>query len=182
MNLQSSYIKDPQIVSTLKDSQGRVMSMSMIHEKLYRSENLSDIDVRGYIEGLVRSIMFSYQKPDQRVDVRFDLDDVKLNIDTIMPLGLIVNELVTNAFKYAFPNGDGELLVSLKRRGDRFVLRVADNGVGLPPDFSLDNLRSLGMLLVRNLTGQLDGTLEYTSGSGTEFQIEFSEIRYAERF
>jgi len=182
LNLQSSYIKDPQIVSTLKDSQGRVMSMSMIHEKLYRSENLSDIDVRGYIEGLVRSIMFSYQKPDQRVEVRFDLDDVKLNIDTIMPLGLIVNELVTNAFKYAFPNGDGELLVSLKKRGDRFVLRVADNGVGLPPDFSLDNLRSLGMLLVRNLTGQLDGTLEYTSGSGTEFQIEFSEIRYAERF
>lgn len=182
LNLQSSYIKDPQIVSTLKDSQGRVMSMSMIHEKLYRSENLSDIDVRGYIEGLVRSIMFSYQKPEQRVDVRFDVDDVKLNIDTIMPLGLIINELVTNAFKYAFPNGDGELLVSLKRRGDRLVLRVADNGVGLPPDFSLDNLRSLGMLLVRNLTDQLDGTLEYTSGSGTEFLIEFSEIRYAERF
>ncbi|MCG2828368.1 histidine kinase dimerization/phosphoacceptor domain -containing protein [Methanothermobacter sp. K4] len=182
LNLQSSYIKDPQIVSTLKDSQGRVMSMSMIHEKLYRSENLSDIDVRGYIEGLVRSIMFSYQKPDQSVDVRFDVDRVKLNIDTIMPLGLIVNELVTNAFKYAFPNGDGELLVSLKRRGDRFVLRVADNGVGLPPDFSFENLRSLGMLLVRNLTGQLDGTLEYTSGSGTEFRIEFSEIRYRERF
>lgn len=148
LNLQSSYIDNPKVVEALKDSQGRVMSMSMIHEKLYRSGNLSDIDVGGYIQGLVRSIMLSYQKPGQRIRLNFDIDDVKLNLDTIMPLGLMVNELVTNAFKYAFPDGgDGEVTVRLKERDGRFILTVADDGVGLPEDFSMDSLTSLGMLL-----------------------------------
>ena len=100
--------------------------------------------------------MLSYQKPGQRIRLNFDIDDVKLNLDTIMPLGLMVNELVTNAFKYAFPDGgDGEVTVRLKERDGRFILTVADDGVGLPEDFSMDSLTSLGMLLVKNLTRQL---------------------------
>ncbi|WP_192961310.1 histidine kinase dimerization/phosphoacceptor domain -containing protein [Methanothermobacter thermautotrophicus] len=182
LNLQSSYIDDPGVTAVLRDSQGRIMSMSMIHEKLYRSGNLADIDVRGYLEGLARSIMFSYMRPDQHVDLKFEMDDIRLNVDTIMPLGLIVNELVTNAFKYAFPDGGGEVRVSLRRDGDGFLLTVADDGVGLPDDFNLDSLRSLGMLLVRNLTDQLNGELEYTSNGGTEFRVRFSEIQYRKRF
>jgi len=182
LNLQSSYIDDPGITGVLRDSQGRIMSMSMIHEKLYRSGNLADVDVRGYIEGLARSIMFSYLRPDQQVELRFEIEDIKLNVDTIMPLGLIVNELVTNAFKYAFPDGGGEVRVSLGRDGDGFLLTVADDGVGLPDDFNLDSLRSLGMLLVRNLTDQLNGELEYTSNGGTEFRVRFSEVQYKKRF
>jgi len=181
LNLQSSYIDDPGVTAVLRDSQGRIMSMSMIHEKLYRSGNLADIDVRGYLEGLARSIMFSYMRPDQQVDLKFEMDDIRLNVDTIMPLGLIVNELVTNAFKYAFPDGAGEVRVSLRRDGDGFLLTVADDGVGLPDDFNLDSLRSLGMLLVRNLTDQLNGELEYTSDGGTEFRVRFSEIHYRKR-
>jgi PAS domain S-box-containing protein len=181
LNLQSSYIDDPGVTAVLRDSQGRIMSMSMIHEKLYRSGNLADIDVRGYLEGLARSIMFSYMRPDQHVDLKFEMDDIRLNVDTIMPLGLIVNELVTNAFKYAFPDGGGEVRVSLRRDGDGFLLTVADDGVGLPDDFNLDSLRSLGMLLVRNLTDQLNGELEYTSNGGTEFRVRFSEIQYRKR-
>ncbi|MFB2623821.1 hypothetical protein FVF72_00550 [Methanothermobacter sp. KEPCO-1] len=182
LNLQSSYIDDPEIRGVLRDSQGRIMSMSMIHEKLYRSGNLIDIDVRSYIEGLVRNIMFSYMKPEQSVDLIFEIDDINLNVDTIMPLGLIVNELVTNALKYAFPDGEGEVRVSLSREGEGFLLTVADNGVGLPDDFNLDDLKSLGMLLVRNLTDQLNGELDYSSDSGTEFRVRFSEIQYRKRF
>jgi two-component sensor histidine kinase len=175
LNLQMAGLTDPTMVETLKESQNRVRSMALIHEKLYQSEDLASIDFPGYLRSLVYSLAQSYRVRSDQVSLRVQVDPIHLDLDTAIPCGLIVNELVSNSIKYAFP-GDrsGQIEVTCRQRpGPRYVLRVSDDGVGLPPGFDSAKTSSLGMKLVTSLVVQIGGELKVESGPGARFEIEF---------
>ncbi len=161
----------------LRDLQRRIHSMALVHELLYESEDISSIDIRTYIERLVSSIMDGYRS--EGIGYRTEIARVNVPIETAIPLGLIINELITNSLKHAF-RGGGEILIKLEG-DDKYTLTVADNGAGLPENFIMEESDSLGLQLVRGLVDQLDGDLEVSSGNGTEFRIKFSVSQYRPR-
>ncbi len=175
LNLQSDYIEDPQAQTIFQDSQNRVRSMALIHEKLYRSENLAQIDFSEYIQDLSR-YLFRTHDAHARITLDTQLDEVFLDIDTAMPCGLILNELISNIIKYAFPNGQaGKVWIALTAYNyQQLMLRVGDNGIGIPPDLDFQDTDSLGLQLVNNLVEQLEGTIELNNSQGTEFKITFT--------
>ncbi len=176
LNLQSRKITDPQTLEVLRDSQNRVRSMALIHEKLYQSGNLAEIDFSEYAKSLTTSLLRSYQSNRAVIKLKFELDDaVLLPLESAISCGLIVNELVTNTLKYAFPNDKTGTLVLEARKdaANKFTLRVADDGVGYPPDLDIQNTNTLGLQLVRSLVGQLDGKLEMENNNGVEYRISF---------
>ncbi|HEX5735265.1 MAG TPA: PAS domain S-box protein [Blastocatellia bacterium] len=176
LNLQSKTIKDEQALSVFQDSQNRVKSMALIHETLYQSEDLSRINFAEYLQKLVAHVTRSYRIRPDAVRINVNVDDVSLPIDTAVPCGLIINELASNSLKYAFPaETQGEVNITFARADAQYVLRVSDTGVGLPDGFDPDKGKSLGMKLVRMLTGQLCGRLECRNGVGTTFEIKFPE-------
>ena len=176
LSLQSQYIKDDRHVEILKDSQNRVKSMALIHEKLYLSENLANIDFKEYIESLVRELVRSYKVDPGRITVNVDAENISLGVDTAIPCGLIINELVTNALKHAFPDGKGVITVALHTNNGAIELRVSDNGVGMPEDIDFRTTETLGLRLVSILAeDQLDGDITLTRDTGTEFCITFKE-------
>ena len=176
LNLQSKTIRDEHALSVFQDSQNRVKSMALIHETLYQSKDLSRINFAEYLEKLVAHVSRSYRIRPEAVKISINVDDVSLPIDTAVPCGLIINELASNSLKYAFPaDTQGEVNISFGRADTHYVLRVSDTGVGLPADFDPERGKSLGMKLVRMLTGQLCGELEHHNGVGTTFEIKFPE-------
>jgi len=178
LSLQSKTIKDEQALSVFQDSQNRVKSMALIHETLYQSKDLSRINFAEYLQKLVAHVSRSYRIRPEAVKINIDVDDVSLPIDTAVPCGLIINELASNSLKYAFPaDTRGEVNIAFERADAQYVLRVSDTGVGLPSDFDPEMGKSLGMKLVRMLTGQLCGELECRNGVGTTFEIRFPEER-----
>jgi Signal transduction histidine kinase len=186
LNLQSQHLKDDEKVAAtvLKESQNRVRSMAMIHEKLYQSKDFTHIRFEDYIKRLLSDLFYSYNTSSDQVKLVVDVEDVNLNMETAVPCGLIISELFSNSLKYAFPEGRvGEIKVSLKQETDdqRFVLTVADDGVGLPPDLDFKNTMTLGLELVNNLTKQIDGEIELDRSHGTEFKIRFNELEYKKR-
>jgi PAS domain S-box-containing protein len=182
MNIQTRYVDDAEAVNVLKESQNRVRSMAMIHEKLYRSKNFNKIYFAEYIESLVWDLFYSYSIRKGTVNPVLDIDDIKLNIETSVPCGLIITELVSNSLKYAFPdNLKGELKVCLKIIEDHYELTISDNGVGFPTNIDFKNTDSLGLQLVNSLTDQIDGEIELNSTHGTEFKIRFKELIYKDR-
>jgi len=182
LNLQTKYVNDEEAVNILKESQNRVRSMAIIHEKLYQSKDLSQINFVDYIQSLVSNLFYSYNAKKTNIKPIFEVENLSLNIDTAVPCGLIISELVSNSLKYAFPNGmSGEILVSLKCIDNKYQLIIKDNGVGMPAEIDLNNLDTLGLLLVSNLTEQLDGEITINRENGTEFIIRFKEIKYKKR-
>jgi len=179
LNLQSRYIKDKEALSIFKESQSRANSMALIHERLYRSDDLKRINFGDYIRKLSNDLFRTYVADTGRIKLNIDVEDVMMDINTSIPLGLILNELVSNALKHAFP-GDmgGEINIVFKSSVDDYQLTVSDNGVGLPADLDYKNTDSLGMQLVNNLTGQIDGNLELDATNGTKFSIIFKERKY----
>jgi two-component sensor histidine kinase len=154
--------------------------MSIIHEKLYQSDDLTHINIQEYVEKLINDLIYSYAATDVKPSI--DINHIKLNIETALPCGLIISELVSNSLKYAYSNGENNMLkVSIKKIGDMFELIISDNGVGLPPELDFQNTESLGLQLVNNLVGQLDGEIELNQNSGTEFKIIFKELQYKPR-
>jgi PAS domain S-box-containing protein len=176
LSLQSKTIRDEHALTVFQDSQNRVKSMALIHETLYQSEDLSRIDFADYLQKLVAHVRRSYRIRPEAVKINVNVDDVSLPIDTAVPCGLIINELASNSLKYAFPaETQGEINITFSRADAQYVLRVSDTGVGLPDDFDPDRGNSLGMKLVRMLTGQLCGEMECRNGVGTTFEIKFPE-------
>lgn len=175
LNLQAQQIKDPATLQVLRESQGRVRSMALIHEKLYQSQDLARVDFDGYVHDLLVYLFRSYSTNMDLVHVDVNAQGVALSVDTAIPCGLIISELVTNAIKYAFPGGrKGTICVDLTPEdAGHLALRVADNGVGLPPDLDWRNAESLGLQLVSTLTAQLHGQIQVQSNTGTEFKITF---------
>ncbi|MDP3065240.1 MAG: histidine kinase dimerization/phosphoacceptor domain -containing protein [Methanobacteriaceae archaeon] len=180
LSLQSEYL-DAETVAILKGSQNRLRSMAIIHEKLYQSRDFSRINFAEYIEKLVNDLFYSYGVDKERIKPLILVDDVNLGIETAIPCGLIVNELVSNSLKYAFPNGGGELLVELNHIDDDFQLTVADKGVGLPVDLDISENPSLGLKLVELLVIQLNGEFFIDRSEGTAFIIRFKELKYTQR-
>lgn len=176
--LQLGKIKDPRAAGILRDSQNRISAMALIHKTLYQPKDQSSIYFEEYIKELAASIFDSYEVDPERIVLKTDLESVAMDIDTVTPCGLILNELLTNSIKYAFPEGrKGEILISFKRKDEGFVLGVSDNGVGLPAGMDIRGLSSLGLQLVMNLTEkQLWGRLEVASDSwGAGFKIFFQK-------
>ena len=173
LSMQSMYARLPEDEALFEEARDRVIAMSRIHEKLYKSESLAAIDIGGYVREVVQGLAMAYSRPD--VSVRFGVDRLDLGLDLAVPLGLIINELVTNCYKYAFPAGrGGEITVGLRTGSDGGrVLTVIDNGVGLPASLDPRNPLTLGLNLVNILTEQISGTLTIGREGGTAYAITF---------
>ena len=183
LNLQTRYVGDDEVaLDVLKESQNRVTTMAMIHEKLYQSNDFMNIDIGSYIEKLVKDLLYSYAIPQGRIVPRIYSDDIQLNIETSIPCGLIISELVSNSLKYAFPDDkNGEILISLRETDNCYILTVGDDGIGLSENFDFTNTDSLGLELVNNLVDQIDGTIKLDTSCGTKFTIKFHELKYKKR-
>lgn len=177
LNLQSSYIKDVNTLNLLKESQNRIKSMAFIHESLYQTKDFTSINFSEYVVNLSKNLIHSYSSHDNDVELRLDIDNVFLNLDLAIPCGLIINELVSNALKYAFPASikEGEIVVGLHVKGDNLQLIISDNGIGLPKDIDYRNTESLGLQLVVTLVDQLNGTVSLENKNGTEYTIIFKQ-------
>lgn len=174
LKLQSGYVKDEETLALFQDGYNRVRSMALIHENLYRSPDLGRIDVADYISNLTRNLLSSYSRSDRLLDLQLDVEHHWLDVDTAIPCGLIINELVSNSFKYAFERRKkGQVDVKLTQGKGKFILIVKDNGVGLPADFDIIEADSLGLQLVLNLTAQLGGDISLERSQGTCFKITF---------
>jgi len=175
LSLQTNYIEDEQIIGSLNDSRTRVESMALVHEKLYQSEDLAQIDFGEYIHTLASHVFDSFELLPLAVHLNVEADAMQMDVDIAIPCGLIVNELITNSLKYAFADRTGgEIHIELHpcREGE-VRLRIGDDGVGFPTEIDFRKTASLGMQLVMDLTTQLEGKVELIEGPGTTFEIVF---------
>jgi PAS domain S-box-containing protein len=188
LRLQSRETDEKKEVDMLLESQNRIRSMSLIHEKLYQSEDLAHIDFSEYIGDLTKELFRSYRFNTDKLVFKADIEDAIIGVDTAIPCGLIINELVSNSLKHAFPGGrEGEIQIALRRvdglesgtqheKSEMFELTVRDNGIGMPEEMDFRNSESLGLRLVSTLSeNQLQGEIQLNRGEGTEFQVRFKE-------
>jgi two-component sensor histidine kinase/GAF domain-containing protein len=175
LSLQAARIADPPIAELFAESRNRVRSMALVHENLYRAGNFARIPMRAHIQNLAAHLIRAYGLHSQQVGLSTEIDDIELDLDRAVSTGLIVNELISNALKHAFPAGrPGQIRVELRLvEGQRCLLEVTDDGVGLSADFDVERAGSLGLQLVHDLTHQLHGTIAVERGSGTRFAIAF---------
>jgi len=179
LNLQSQYIIDKESKGIFKESQNRARSMAMIHERLYQSTDLKKIDFGDYIQSLSTELFNTYVADPSLIKLNINVDDIFLDINTAIPLGLIVNELITNSLKHAFPKGNkGQINVDFHPIDDHYEFTVKDNGIGFPEDLDYQNTDSLGLQIVNSLTDQIDGEIELNRDNGTEFKIKFPEVKF----
>ncbi len=190
LSLQSKYVKDEEDLELFKESQSRVRSMAFIHEQLYQSSDFTNIDFAVYVQNLLNYLFHSYSIDPTYINFKLNIDHVSLDINTAIPCGLIINELVTNSLKYAFPvnssnagvNSDkvsNEICIHLHSyKENKFILVVSDNGVGLSENIDFKNTDTLGLQLVNSLVNQLDGTIKLDKDSGTKFKVIFNKLEY----
>jgi two-component sensor histidine kinase len=181
LNLQSLHITDEKILDHFKDTQNRIKSISLVHEKLYQSEDIAQIDILNYIQHLVDDLVRNYGRQD--IHISLDVESIQVDTDTAIPCGLIINELISNSIKHAFPdNKGGEIQISLKKSpSGEFELIISDNGVGISPELDLRKLDTLGLELVHSLVNQLDGTINIQRSPGTSVTIKFKAMEYTNR-
>ena len=175
LNTQSAYLKNEDALQAIQNSQHRMHAMSIIHQKLYQTENLSGIDMSWYIKELVNYLKISFDT-ENKIEFNLEVEPIELNLAQAVPLGLIMNEAITNAIKYAFPDGKGIIDIELKEISNlKNRLSILDNGIGLQPEFHNLERDSLGMSLMMGLTEQLDGVFEINSERGVLITIEFTK-------
>ncbi|MGB5378574.1 sensor histidine kinase [Muriicola sp.] len=179
LSLQSRGIEDPRTKSILKSSQNRVISMAMVHEMLYMREDLSKIQYKTYVRELSEYLVKSLKGANNKVSLNIDIPDIELSIDTAIPLGLLINEAITNSLKYGIKDDhEGEIYISIEKEDEHsYVLYIGDNGTGYSESLSLKNSRSLGLKLIHNLARQLKGTITRDpTKKGTNYIVKFREI------
>jgi two-component sensor histidine kinase len=175
LRLQRRHVTSEESRTVFKETENRVRSMAMLHEALYQSDNLNRISAREYVHDLTSYLFQSYNAAKQGIDLHMELEDLSFSIDIAIPCGLIINELITNALKHAFPAGrKGEIRICLRcSADDEWELVVADDGAGLPKDIQVRPRESLGLSIVQTLTKQLQGEMELNALNGAEFKIKF---------
>ena len=176
LNLQSSYVKDENSLNILRESQNRIKSMSFIHESLYQTKDFAHIEFSDYIFSLSRNLIHSYSMTTSGIKLVTDFEKTHLSLDQAIPCGLIANELISNALKYAFVDKDeGEISVSIRDKDGQIEMEISDNGIGLPEDLDYENSDSLGLQLVYTLVDQLDARIEVDTLKGTKYLITFEK-------
>lgn len=175
LNLQSGSIVDKKYLGLIKESHNRINSMALVHEMLYKSKDLSKIELKEYIEVLSSSVNMSYSCPEKEVSFNYNIQSgIFLEIDMMIPIGLILNEILSNSYKYAFQGKNtGTIDIHLKQVKKELILMVHDNGVGLDKNFDLKKQGSLGMQLIHMLCEQIEAGLKITSNGGTRYDISF---------
>jgi PAS domain S-box-containing protein len=172
LNLQSRYITDEHVLNAIRESQNRVKAMALVHERLYRSENIASISIAEYVKFLTDNLIRFYNINTQAIRLTVDIRGVNVDINMAIPLGLIFNELVSNSLKHAFPeNRKGEIRITGVSGPAGLAFVIHDNGIGLPSGLDWKNTDSLGLQLVNSLVDQLDGTITLDQKDGTTFTI-----------
>lgn len=178
LNLQSSFVKDEKTLEILDESRNRIRSMAIIHENLYRTTNFSSIDFTAYLQNLCINLISSYHVYSGVVEFKDEMENIDLVLDQAIPCGLLVNELITNSIKYAFPSKQaGIITVGLEEKEGIINLRIEDNGIGLPKDFDMMKTDTLGLQLVSTLVEQLDGEITVRNHQGTKYLITFGKVK-----
>jgi two-component sensor histidine kinase len=183
LDLQMAEVEDTQVKTIFREMEDRIRAMALVHEKLYQSQNLSEIDAESYIKEIAESLIANMVLGD-RVQLELDVATLSINIDYAVPLGLVINEIVTNSVKHAFPDKRrGVVTIELKRSPKKEIeLFIGDDGVGLPPRFDVLNSTSFGMQIITSLVRmQLSGTIKVDRSSGTGYSIKFPEPRSIRR-
>jgi two-component sensor histidine kinase len=175
LSMQAKFVNDPKASAALQDSERRVMAISMVYERLYRNDRFEEVDFGDYVTNLTAELFDCMGHEGQGVVSRVDVSRVVLDIDQAIPCGLILNELATNALKYAYPGGvGGEVLIECHETAEGLVrMRVSDQGIGLPPEMASNHGNTLGLKIVGILTKQLQGQLSVGKGPGAVFCVEF---------
>lgn len=180
LNLQSRHVRDPQTLAVLLEGKNRVQSMALVHQKLYQEENLKGVHMSSYVRSLVDSLVHSYKIDRDKIDVKVDIEEMFLDVDTAIPVGMILNELITNVFKYAFKdNHEGSFEVSLSEQSDKLLLKVVDNGAGLPDNFELAEDKRFGFELIKSLVEKMKGELETRNDQGAVITITIRNYKKA---
>lgn len=179
LDLQLSKLNDPVVANMLRDSQSRIRSMVLIHQTLYQSKDFARVDFSAFLDSLIPTLVASYGLDASRIGLSVSVQDVQLPLNSAIPCGLVVNELVTNAFKHAFPEERrGTIAITLSNGDEGWVrLEVSDDGIGLPQGLDLDNTVSLGLQLVVLLADQLGGAVQISRSAPTRFQLDFPQQR-----
>jgi two-component sensor histidine kinase len=174
IRLQSGTISDPQVAAIFNESQFRIKTMALVHEELYRSDNFTSIPVREYFEKLIDGLISSYSLSG-RVTFLIETDVNRLGVNTLIPLGLMANEMITNSLKHAFKGSDGHIDLSLKETAeDKYKLLISDNGPGFPSDISFESPSTLGLELIHTLANQLDGSVSFSNNPGACYTVNFA--------
>ncbi|MBK8416596.1 MAG: sensor histidine kinase [Bacteroidetes bacterium] len=169
-------LQDNGYQNLLMESKHRVQSMAFIHQNLYASAGLNMVDMPNYVLNLVDHLVTAYQKEGEKVNIQVEVDPIQLHMDTVVSIGMIINELVTNALKYAFYNlGGGTIQVSLKEVDEKIHLGIKDDGVGIPEGIDIAGSSSFGYKMVRAFVQKLKGKLDLNRIQGTQIQIQFSK-------
>lgn len=164
----------PEVEDAFQNIQSRIKSIALIHEKLYETTIFSDVDLADYIHELTEIISKTYHSKEKEIDITFELEDIRVDMTTAVPVGLICNELINNSFKHGFKSkSGGEIVIKLRKSGKYVTLEVADDGAGLPADFNLANTNGLGVTLLNVLTQQLNGEINFRSNGQTNFRLQF---------
>lgn len=183
LNLQAGYITDKKILEVFKESQTRIRSMALIHEKLYQSRDLDKINFSDYIQSLIKDLFSSYRSQADKINIKSETGEIFLEIDQAILCGLIVNELISNAIKHAFKGREeGEIIVKLQEVDGEYKIIVKDNGIGFPKDINIENSETLGLQLVTSLTSQMSGHIQIISESGTKVIISFKGISKGRKY
>lgn len=174
LNLQAATSSDPIFLELIRECKNRIDSMSIVHEMLYQSKDLSKIDATTYINHLILGLESAFCMSNVKVDFQLDINQgIILEADRMIPLGLILNEAISNSYKYAFPDREGIIEISFRMEEDFYVLRVKDNGIGLPKGYDVDKNSSLGLQLIVTLAEQLDAAILWLREEGLGFEFRF---------
>jgi two-component sensor histidine kinase len=174
LQLQAQYVDDEELIRIFSESRNRIAAMALVHEKLYQSKDFIEIDLNEYIQILVDNLFSSYNINKESVGLVTDIDNIHLDIDRLIPCGLILNELITNSLKHAFKDGEeGEIRIAFKAADNKVGFSVMDNGRGLPENVDFSNPQTLGLKLISSLTRQLRGEISHNGGEGLSVEIAF---------
>ena len=180
LRLQSNYTDDENVLQAINEGQSRVRSMAIIHQKLYQKENLTGVGTKEYLEQLIKELFATYKVDLNKIHLELDIDNIDLDVDTVIPIGLVANELISNALKYAFTNKEqGKLKVSLKEVKKQLVLKVEDDGVGISNLNVVEQPTSFGWNLINIFKDKLDGNIEVDTSEGTSIKIAFNDYNIA---